>query len=112
MNDHKPADMELARFYVEREPAEDMSTRAAESDTTLHRLEGGRKPELSAGLKCLSAKGRWGIRMGMCWRMRCAMRCWGRRGWGISGRIFPDTDPKWKGANSMVFLEHAKKLLD
>ncbi len=25
---------------------------------------------------------------------------------------FPDTDPKWKGANSLIFLEHTRKLLD
>jgi 2-C-methyl-D-erythritol 2,4-cyclodiphosphate synthase len=25
---------------------------------------------------------------------------------------FPDTDPKWKGADSMQFLEHAARLLD
>src|SRR4029077_20757013 len=25
---------------------------------------------------------------------------------------FPDTDPEWKGANSLLFLEYAKKLLD
>jgi len=36
----------------------------------------------------------------------------GAAGLGDIGTHFPDTDPKWKGANSMVFLEHAKKLLD
>jgi 2-C-methyl-D-erythritol 2,4-cyclodiphosphate synthase len=31
---------------------------------------------------------------------------------GDIGTHFPDTDPKWKGANSLRFLEHARKLLD
>ena len=30
---------------------------------------------------------------------------------GDIGTHFPDTDPKWKGANSLIFLEHARKLL-
>jgi 2-C-methyl-D-erythritol 2,4-cyclodiphosphate synthase len=36
----------------------------------------------------------------------------GAAGLGDIGTHFPDTDPKWKGANSLLFLEHAKKLLD
>ena len=36
----------------------------------------------------------------------------GAAGLGDIGTHFPDTDPKWKGANSMLFLEHVKKLLD
>jgi 2-C-methyl-D-erythritol 2,4-cyclodiphosphate synthase len=35
----------------------------------------------------------------------------GAAGLGDIGTHFPDTDPKWKGANSLIFLEHAKKLL-
>ena len=31
---------------------------------------------------------------------------------GDIGTHFPDTDPKWKGANSLAFLEHARNLLD
>ena len=44
--------------------------------------------------------------------MRFAMRCWGLAGLGDIGTHFPDTDAKWKGASSLVFLEHARKLLD
>jgi 2-C-methyl-D-erythritol 2,4-cyclodiphosphate synthase len=36
----------------------------------------------------------------------------GAAGLGDIGAHFPDTDPKWKGANSLVFLQHARKLLD
>jgi len=35
----------------------------------------------------------------------------GAAGLGDIGTHFPDTDPKWKGANSLLFLERAKKLL-
>ncbi len=30
---------------------------------------------------------------------------------GDIGTHFPDTDPKWKGVSSLLFLEHARKLL-
>jgi len=30
---------------------------------------------------------------------------------GDIGTSFSNTDPKWKGANSLMFLEHARKLL-
>jgi len=36
----------------------------------------------------------------------------GAAGVGDIGTHFPDSDPKWKGANSLLFLEHARKLLD
>jgi len=36
----------------------------------------------------------------------------GAAGAGDIGTHFPDTDPKWKGANSMLFLEHVRKLID
>jgi 2-C-methyl-D-erythritol 2,4-cyclodiphosphate synthase len=36
----------------------------------------------------------------------------GAAGLGDIGSHFPDSDPKWTGANSLVFLEHARKLLD
>jgi 2-C-methyl-D-erythritol 2,4-cyclodiphosphate synthase len=36
----------------------------------------------------------------------------GAAGLGDIGMHFPDSDPKWKGANSLIFLEHARKLLE
>jgi 2-C-methyl-D-erythritol 2,4-cyclodiphosphate synthase len=36
----------------------------------------------------------------------------GAAGLGDIGTHFPDTDPRWKGANSLLFLEHIKKILD
>ena len=35
----------------------------------------------------------------------------GAAGLGDIGTHFPDTDPKWKGASSLLFLEHVRKLL-
>jgi len=35
----------------------------------------------------------------------------GAAGLGDIGAHFPDTDPKWKGANSLLFLEHTRNLL-
>ncbi len=35
----------------------------------------------------------------------------GAAGLGDIGTHFPDTDPKWKGASSLRFLEHVRKLL-
>jgi 2-C-methyl-D-erythritol 2,4-cyclodiphosphate synthase len=36
----------------------------------------------------------------------------GAAGLGDIGTHFPDTDPKWKGASSLLFLEHLRRLLD
>ncbi len=35
----------------------------------------------------------------------------GAAGLGDMGHFFPDTDPRWKGANSLTFLETIKSLL-
>jgi 2-C-methyl-D-erythritol 2,4-cyclodiphosphate synthase len=35
----------------------------------------------------------------------------GAAGLGDIGTHFPDTDPKWKDASSLIFLEHIRKLL-
>jgi len=36
----------------------------------------------------------------------------GALGLGDIGQHFPDTDPRWKGADSRVFLRHCTRLLD
>jgi len=36
----------------------------------------------------------------------------GAAGLGDIGTHFPDSDPKWKGASSLLFLEHLRRLLD
>ena len=35
----------------------------------------------------------------------------GAAGLGDIGKHFPDNDPKWKGANSLQFLQYTRKLL-
>jgi 2-C-methyl-D-erythritol 2,4-cyclodiphosphate synthase len=35
----------------------------------------------------------------------------GAAGLGDIGTHFPDTDPQWKGASSLLFLEHTRELL-
>jgi 2-C-methyl-D-erythritol 2,4-cyclodiphosphate synthase len=36
----------------------------------------------------------------------------GAAGLGDIGTHFPDTDPQWKGVSSLLFLEHARRLLE
>jgi len=75
----------------------------------LHRLEAGRKL-IVGGLSCRSTRagGTFGWRM--CWRMRLR-RAAGAAGLGDIGTHFPDTDPKWKGANSLIFWSMQRSYL-
>src|SRR6202008_3398555 len=77
----------------------------------LHRLETGRKL-IVGGITLPFDKGPVGHSDGdvLC-RALCAALL-GAAGLGAIGTHFPDTDPKWKGAASLVFLEHTRKLLD
>lgn len=77
----------------------------------LHRLEGGRKL-IVGGIEVPFGKGPVGHSDGDVLAHALCDALLGAAGLGDIGTHFPDTDPKWKGANSMVFLEHAKKLLD
>jgi 2-C-methyl-D-erythritol 2,4-cyclodiphosphate synthase len=73
----------------------------------LHRLEAGRKL-IIGGLEVPFDKGPAGHSDGDV----LAHALLGAAGLGDIGTHFPDTDPKWKGADSMQFLEHAARLLD
>jgi len=76
----------------------------------LHRLAEGRKLIL-AGVEIPFAKGPVGHSDG---DVVCHALCDAILGAGSLGDIgthFPDTDPKWKGAASLQFIEHACKLL-
>jgi 2-C-methyl-D-erythritol 2,4-cyclodiphosphate synthase len=77
----------------------------------LHRLEDGR-PLIVGGIELPFDKGPVGHSDGDVLAHALCDALLGAAGLGDIGTHFPDTDPKWKGANSMVFLEHAKKLLD
>jgi 2-C-methyl-D-erythritol 2,4-cyclodiphosphate synthase len=77
----------------------------------LHRLEEGR-PLILGGIELPFDKGPVGHSDGDVLAHALCDALLGAAGLGDIGTHFPDTDPKWKGANSMLFLEHAKKLLD
>jgi len=77
----------------------------------LHRLEEGR-PLIVGGIELPFDKGPVGHSDGDVLAHALCDALLGAAGLGDIGTHFPDTDPQWKGANSMVFLEHAKKLLD
>jgi 2-C-methyl-D-erythritol 2,4-cyclodiphosphate synthase len=77
----------------------------------LHRLEPGRKLMIG-GLEVPFDKGPVGHSDGDVLAHALCDALLGAAGLGDIGTHFPDTDPKWKGANSLQFLEHAEKLLD
>jgi 2-C-methyl-D-erythritol 2,4-cyclodiphosphate synthase len=76
----------------------------------LHRLESGR-PLVVGGIEVPFDKGPAGHSDGDVLAHALCDALLGGAGLGDIGTHFPDTDPKWKGANSLIFLEHAKKLL-
>ena len=76
----------------------------------LHRLETGRKL-IVGGIELALDKGPAGHSDGDVLAHALCDALLGAAGLGDIGTHFPDTDPKWKGANSLIFLEHAKKLL-
>jgi 2-C-methyl-D-erythritol 2,4-cyclodiphosphate synthase len=77
----------------------------------LHRLAEGRKL-IVGGVELPFEKGPVGHSDGDVLAHALCDALLGAAGLGDIGKHFPDTDPKWKGANSLLFLEHAKKLLD
>jgi 2-C-methyl-D-erythritol 2,4-cyclodiphosphate synthase len=77
----------------------------------LHRLAEGRKL-IVGGIELPFDKGPVGHSDGDVLAHALCDALLGAAGLGDIGTHFPDTDPRWKGANSLLFLEHAKKLLD
>jgi len=77
----------------------------------LHRLAEGRKL-IVGGVELSFEKGPVGHSDGDVLAHALCDALLGAAGLGDIGTHFPDTDPKWKGANSLLFLEHARKLLD
>jgi 2-C-methyl-D-erythritol 2,4-cyclodiphosphate synthase len=77
----------------------------------LHRLAAGRKLMIG-GVEVPFDKGSVGHSDGdvLCHALCDALL--GAAGLGDIGTHFPDTDPKWKGAASLLFLERTRKLLD
>jgi 2-C-methyl-D-erythritol 2,4-cyclodiphosphate synthase len=77
----------------------------------LHRLAAGR-PLIIGGIEVPFDKGPVGHSDGDVLAHALCDALLGAAGLGDIGTHFPDTDPKWRGANSLLFLEHARKLLD
>ena len=77
----------------------------------LHRLVEGRKL-IIGGIEVPFEKGPAGHSDGDVVAHAVCDALLGAAGLGDIGKHFPDTDPEWKGANSLLFLEHARKLLD
>jgi len=76
----------------------------------LHRLAEGRKLVVG-GIELAFEKGPVGHSDGDVLAHALCDALLGAAGLGDIGTHFPDTDPKWKGANSLLFLEHARSLL-
>jgi 2-C-methyl-D-erythritol 2,4-cyclodiphosphate synthase len=77
----------------------------------LHRLAAGRKLMLG-GIEVPFEKGAVGHSDGDALAHAICDALLGAAGLGDIGTHFPDTDAKWKGASSLRFLEHVRKLLD
>ena len=77
----------------------------------LHRLAEGRKL-IVGGVEVPFDKGPVGHSDGDVLAHAICDAILGAAGLGDIGTHFPDTDPKWKGASSLLFLEHLRGLLD
>jgi 2-C-methyl-D-erythritol 2,4-cyclodiphosphate synthase len=77
----------------------------------LHRLETGRKLTIG-GVEVPFDKGPVGHSDGDVLAHAICDALLGAAGMGDIGTHFPDTDPKWKGANSLIFLEHLRDLFE
>ena len=76
----------------------------------LHRLVEGRKLMIG-GVEVPFDKGPQGHSDGDVLAHAICDALLGAAGLGDIGTHFPDTDPKWKGAASLIFLEHIRTLL-
>jgi 2-C-methyl-D-erythritol 2,4-cyclodiphosphate synthase len=77
----------------------------------LHRLAEGR-PLMVGGIRVPFEKGPEGHSDGDVLAHAICDALLGAAGAGDIGTHFPDTDPKWKGAASLKFLEHARGLVE
>jgi 2-C-methyl-D-erythritol 2,4-cyclodiphosphate synthase len=76
----------------------------------LHRLAEGRKL-IVGGIEVAFDKGPVGHSDGDVLAHAICDAILGAAGLGDIGTHFPDTDPKWKGVSSLLFLEHLRGLL-
>ena len=76
----------------------------------LHRLAAGR-PLILGGVHVPFERGPVGHSDGDALAHAICDALLGAAGLGDIGTHFPDSDPKWKGANSLSFLEHVSELV-
>jgi len=76
----------------------------------LHRLAEGRKLVIG-GVEVPFEKGPVGHSDGDVLAHAICDALLGAAGLGDIGKHFPDTDPKWRGISSLLFLEHVRLLL-
>lgn len=77
----------------------------------IHKLVPGRKL-LLGGVEIPFDKGPLGHSDGDCLYHAVTDALLGAAGLGDIGRHFPDTDPRWKDADSSLFLEETRRLLE
>lgn len=77
----------------------------------IHLLKSGRPLKLG-GVEIPFDKGSLGHSDGDCLYHAVTDALFGAAGLGDMGHHFPDTDPKWKDADSALFVKKAKALLD
>jgi len=78
--------------------------------TDTHRLVEGRRL-LLGGVEIPSSRGTLGHSDGDVLSHAVVDAVLGAAGLGDIGRFFPDTDPRWKDADSRIFLEMVRRLL-
>jgi 2-C-methyl-D-erythritol 2,4-cyclodiphosphate synthase len=76
----------------------------------MHRLVEGRRLVLG-GVEIPSSRGLLGHSDGDVLSHAVVDAVLGAAGMGDIGRFFPDTDPRWKNADSRIFLETVRRLL-
>ena len=77
----------------------------------LHRLEPGRNLVIG-GITLPFEKGTLGHSDGDALSHAICDALLGAAGLNDIGTHFPDSDPRWKGASSLIFLEQTRKMLD
>jgi 2-C-methyl-D-erythritol 2,4-cyclodiphosphate synthase len=77
----------------------------------LHRLEPGRKLVIG-GVTLPFEKGTLGHSDGDALSHAICDALLGAAGLGDIGSHFPDSDPRWKGVSSLIFLEQTRKMLE
>jgi 2-C-methyl-D-erythritol 2,4-cyclodiphosphate synthase len=77
----------------------------------LHRLQ-AKRPLILGGVVVASDRGPVGHSDGDALAHAICDALLGAAGLGDIGTHFPDTDPRWQGVSSLIFLEHVRGLLE